>query len=536
MEDNRHDFYGSFNLSTNASDEEIRVSFRRLSRFLHPDKQETHNKKVAEAAFSRLQFLKEVLTNPTTRYIYDRYGELGLSLAAKRKNVTSFLINDLEKRKDLDNKIQDLVLKAHFQKMQSAINYRGTCGISYSLSDYLDSSKTFKSTPWSEKFSFSSLSLNECVRFHLTSRLLGDLGFFLHANENDSSLDLTGKLAYRFDSGILAQCNYQVGNSITSTYTLSKTIGNVNFYLQASLANSVITPSFTVMRMFDNNKSVRMDLTAGNNPSASLSLDHVVSDKFKTYYKFHQFHHDAELETGLSYKIFRFLTVRLGNKITSKIVGKKNLLIFTPNCGFSTKINGFMSFGYGVESDLNGVSVYAKAKRGHFALQVPIRLSKFITPKTLLICTGGALIATLLSYILGKSISNISGSFSKSETSKFKELEKYQEQLQVLQEIKSMIKPHRQQEKSKNGLIIQKAFYGKVWQSLSPGPSSKVIDVKWVLQGQVEDSRLFLRPGQLSSLSGIFDPCSNSVLFIQYQFGSMISECFFKNDESIVIP
>ena len=536
MEDNRYDFYGSFNLSNNASEDEIRISFRRLSRFLHPDKQQTHNKKVAEAAFSRLQYLKEVLTNSTTRYIYDTYGELGLSLAVNKKYITSFVIDDMQKRKDFDMKMKEMLLKAQFQKMQSAINYKGLCAVNFSIADYFDSRKTFRNSEWKERFLLTSLSLNEVVRFHLTPRLVFDAGVLFHHNDSDSSMDLTGRLAYRFDSGIMAQCNYQLGNSFTSTYSLSKNIGNTNFYVQANLANSQITPSFTAMRMYDENKSIRLDISAGIHPTASLSMDHTVSESAKAYYKIHQGSNELELEAGVSYKVLKMITFRVGSKITSKVVKNSNVLLVHPKCGFSTRINGMVSVGYGVETDSQGVSVFLKVKRGEFVVQVPVRVSKFITPNKLAFLAGATFLATVLTHLIGRSIGSLQGAFSKSETQKFKESEKYNDHNHLVQEIKSIAKQNRQTEKLHNGLVILKAYYGKLGQPITASQEAKTIDIKWILQAQVNDSAIFLTPSQLSKLSGVFEPCSRAKIYIQYKYGSRIFERVYKSKEAIIIP
>jgi hypothetical protein len=334
----------------------------------------------------------------------------------------------------------------------------------------------------------------------------------------------------------MAQCNYQLGNSFTSTYSLSKNIGNTNFYIQANLANSQITPSFTAMRMFDENKSIRLDISAGIHPTASLSMDHTVSESAKAYYKVHQGANEIEFEAGVSYKFFKIITFRLGSKVTSRVANDSNVVVMHPKCGFSTRINGMVSVGYGVETDAQGVSVFLKVKRGEFVVQVPVRVSKFITPKKLVFLAGATFLATVLTHLIGRSIGSLTGAFSKSETQKFKESEKYNDHNHMVQEIKSIAKQNRQAEKLHNGLIILKAYYGRLSQPITASQQAKTIDVKWILQAQVNDSSIFLTPSQLSKLSGVFEPCSRPKLYIQYKYGSRIVERLYKSKETIIIP
>ncbi|KAI9284047.1 hypothetical protein BC943DRAFT_91242 [Umbelopsis sp. AD052] len=73
------DYYGILNISKQATEDEIKDSYKRLCRVFHPDKHtDPEKKKAAEAQFQSIQKAYEVLVHPTKRILYDTYGEQGL--------------------------------------------------------------------------------------------------------------------------------------------------------------------------------------------------------------------------------------------------------------------------------------------------------------------------------------------------------------------------------------------------------------------------------------------------------------------------
>lgn len=76
------DFYKVLGIDKNASEDEIKKSFRRFSKKYHPDMQHGKTdaeKKEAEEKFKQGQAAYECLSDPEKRKIYDQYGIDGLS-------------------------------------------------------------------------------------------------------------------------------------------------------------------------------------------------------------------------------------------------------------------------------------------------------------------------------------------------------------------------------------------------------------------------------------------------------------------------
>jgi molecular chaperone DnaJ len=75
MATTERDYYEILGVARGASEAEIKRAFRRLARELHPDVSDAPD---ADARFRELAEAYEVLSNPETRNVYDRYGAAGL--------------------------------------------------------------------------------------------------------------------------------------------------------------------------------------------------------------------------------------------------------------------------------------------------------------------------------------------------------------------------------------------------------------------------------------------------------------------------
>ncbi|XP_051149519.1 uncharacterized protein LOC127264142 [Andrographis paniculata] len=71
------DYYNILKVSRNATEEDVKKSYKRLAMKWHPDKNAV-NAKEAEAKFKQLSEAYDVLSDPQKRQIYDSYGEEGL--------------------------------------------------------------------------------------------------------------------------------------------------------------------------------------------------------------------------------------------------------------------------------------------------------------------------------------------------------------------------------------------------------------------------------------------------------------------------
>lgn len=71
------DYYNILKVNRNATDDDLKKSYRRLAMRWHPDKNPS-NKAEAEAKFKQISEAYDVLSDTQKRAIYDQYGEEGL--------------------------------------------------------------------------------------------------------------------------------------------------------------------------------------------------------------------------------------------------------------------------------------------------------------------------------------------------------------------------------------------------------------------------------------------------------------------------
>jgi molecular chaperone DnaJ len=86
----KEDFYKLLNVDRNASDAEIKKSYRSLAMKFHPDRN-ADNPEAAEVKFKQIKEAYEVLSDPKKRSAYDQFGHAGVDIfgggGRQRSNV-----------------------------------------------------------------------------------------------------------------------------------------------------------------------------------------------------------------------------------------------------------------------------------------------------------------------------------------------------------------------------------------------------------------------------------------------------------------
>ncbi len=74
----KRDYYETLGVPKNASDEEIKKSYRKLAMKFHPDRNQGDGSKGAEEKFKEAKEAYEMLSDPQKRAAYDQYGHAGV--------------------------------------------------------------------------------------------------------------------------------------------------------------------------------------------------------------------------------------------------------------------------------------------------------------------------------------------------------------------------------------------------------------------------------------------------------------------------
>ena len=74
----KRDFYEVLGVAKNASEEDIKKSYRKLAMKFHPDRHQGTDAKDSEAKFKEVKEAYEMLSDAQKRAAYDQYGHAGV--------------------------------------------------------------------------------------------------------------------------------------------------------------------------------------------------------------------------------------------------------------------------------------------------------------------------------------------------------------------------------------------------------------------------------------------------------------------------
>ena len=116
------DLYDELKIDRSATPEQVRHSYLTLSRSLHPDKSINADPE----AFRKVHNAYRVLSDPSLRSFYDKYGTEGIAVADEAVTADELRLLPADKRlPELERKVQNLVRTTTELKAQQALNVTG---------------------------------------------------------------------------------------------------------------------------------------------------------------------------------------------------------------------------------------------------------------------------------------------------------------------------------------------------------------------------------------------------------------------------
>ncbi|XP_071944349.1 dnaJ homolog subfamily C member 11-like [Antedon mediterranea] len=143
------DLYSILNARKDASEDELKSSYRRLCMLYHPDKHmNSTDKEAAEVIFNKVQKAYAILNDPQKRAIYDIYGEKGLEAewdVVPRTTTPQEIMEEFER----------LERQREERRLQQSTNPRGIISVGIDATDVFD----YYLDPEEER-SFPSIEIN----------------------------------------------------------------------------------------------------------------------------------------------------------------------------------------------------------------------------------------------------------------------------------------------------------------------------------------------------------------------------------------
>ncbi|KAF9027977.1 hypothetical protein CPC16_008198 [Podila verticillata] len=549
------DYYAVLNLSKTASEEEIKDSYKRLSRVFHPDKHsDPALKEAAETKFHIINKAFEVLSNSQLRTAYDEYGEEGL-------NTKWEVGHKIKTPQELRDEYARLAREKREMELESLVRSKNDITINVDASRVFsnrDIPSPFGGTAFGKKQKvgiLDSLKRTEIMQLYMKNsfetqfgpRTQLIVGGQMTSRSGMGGGNVVGTLRHSFSE----KCQIEIGSSLLNprvgvlkgTYSIDA----LTFITGVAQVRNFQGPAPLVMtfgRRITKGATGYMTYRTGEwaigswgpvferrRDFSSMALGLSSQEGDKSY--------QVELQTGLmqshlsvdrTWTLDSSTRIRVGGSL-STTAG------INASIGGDRQVTDHTKVGLAVEVGLSGgVAFNIKVKRLGQSVTIPIVLSAEFNPKLAFwaavvpIC---AVTALDMGYVKPKR--------RRERAEKIQELRKVhadfierqkKEAEEAIELLRESTGRKTKQEKDKDGLVIIEALYGNLNAGL-------VADVTVAVQALVNDSQLSMPGGHSKNhILGFYDPClgEKKQLRIRYEFQRRMHEVVVADLASVAAP
>uniref|UniRef100_A0AAR2IMS9 DnaJ homolog subfamily C member 11 n=1 Tax=Pygocentrus nattereri TaxID=42514 RepID=A0AAR2IMS9_PYGNA len=526
------DYYSLLNVRREATQEELKASYRRLCMLYHPDKhRDPELKRQAEQLFNLVHQAYEVLSDPQSRAIYDIYGKRGLDVegweVVERKRTPAEIREEFER----------LQREREERRLQQRTNPKGTISVGVDATDLFDHYEE----DYEEITSGGFLHFGEAP---LTTTDTAILSGSLSTHNGNGGGNINLALRRVTSAKGWGEVELGAGDTHGPLFGL-KIFRNLTArcFMTAQcgmqFSSRGVRPGLTTMlaRHLDKNTMGYLQWRWGTQSSMSTS---VVRDTKSSHFTF-------AMQLGIPHTfIMMSYQYKFQDEDQTKIKGSVKTGFFgtVVEYGAETKISQHSVLGATVSVGVpQGVSLKIKLNRASQTYFFPIHLTDQLLPSAVFYATVGPLVFYLAIQRL------VIKPYMRAQ--KEQELEKQRESAssdiaQKKQEAESAVLLMQESvrriieaEESRMGLIILNAWYGKfVTDNSRKHERARVIDVTVPLQCLVKDSKLILTEASKAGLPGFYDPCvgEEKSLKVLYQFRGVMHQVLSGDTEALRIP
>ncbi|KAN0041296.1 hypothetical protein ACTFIV_003833 [Dictyostelium citrinum] len=532
------DFYSILNISRSATDDEIKIAYKKLAFTYHPDKQTNEElKKETQDIFTLITLAKDTLSDPKLRAIYDQFGLEGIehskAIVNKYKEVDKLLqaLDRIQKENEEDKLIE---------------SFSATGSQSISLAYHHEYRHFFFKT------------LKSGAQFDIKTQKYGSFEFVpsITRKKNLAWFGLETSYLYPItqNTELFLSNNYQEANEGSIQTIGLKSLLSTNTYgsihcaffdsFQPARLGCLVTRQLspTVTAIFRG--TLQKEFWQG-----SLTLKRIVQKRL------FEITLDSNSLGGLSGSITRDIPISKKSRISLSVGGYSGFPHYFDQYGFTGASIGLkrkMTKVFDIDLLMHvNPSRYLYVIGLHHryqSLEIPIPIYADLSLTTSLVFfTLPAVTLTLIKFLIVKPL------MKKKEQRKILEKkEKYAEQARKAKRkaemdimlVKQLVENKILKEKTKNGLIIQEAVYGKLDEKIDHSDPFSLefpptIDVTIPLQYLVEDSKLVLHGNnKKSDLLGFWDPriSEEKQLKVTYFFQNRLHRTTVNDIDQLLIP
>ncbi|CAG8593717.1 2002_t:CDS:10 [Acaulospora morrowiae] len=540
------DFYGVLNVSKEATDEEIKDSYKRLCRIFHPDKHiDPESRKAAQSKFQVIQKAYEGKT------IYDMFGEEGLS--------TSWEIGARYKTsQELREEFERQTRAKREQEVESMVKSKGDLQLSIDATQMFD---PYDRGPrsWYENIEITQLFLKHSFENQLQPQTQASFVGQTVLRNGVGGGNIMWSLRHAFSPNFWAEVGSSIIQPRVMNVKTNYSFGSDGFFSVVAQSHTIKSPpslSFTGGRRLGANTSGYLTYRTGawslgpwgqkdffsrrDKSAVAIGLS---SSKENSGYA-------CEIQTGLGeshvsanynykllgdYHLKAATTLSTSSGLTAVLFGERKI---TEN----TRLALAMEFGIP-----NGVLFRCRISRLGQRITIPIQISSEYNHKFLL---WGALLPVVTMFAVERAVLMPRRKKKAAErlaTLRERNAEHIANRKREAEEAIRLLQPtvgrKLEAEKTKeNGLVILEAWYGNLSRAEEPSSSPSIegiFDVRIPVQALVHDSQLTIPGGySKSNIIGFYDPCLGEPkqLKIRYQFQRKIHEVVVNDTHPVACP
>ncbi|CAH1760477.1 15182_t:CDS:10 [Entrophospora sp. SA101] len=534
------DYYGILNVSKEATENEIKDSYKKLCRTFHPDKHlDPESKSTAEKNFQIIHKAYEVLTDPTKRTIYDMFGEEGLNtsweVGYRYKTPDEFEKKARAQREeDAENLVRskgDIVLSVDARQLFD----------SYDIQRYnIEKKERFKFNDLFEKIEITQLYLKNSFETQFQPETNGIIVGHTVLRNGIGGGNIIGTLRHTFSPSFWAEVGASLIEPRLLTVKGTYNIDNDSFITCFGDANTIYAPptfEITAGRRLGGFNTGYLTYKTGSwilgpwgrrysagglrgrvGAKSAVAIGITGANDSKTGY-------GLELQTGITQshlsanynmKVFDDYQLRVSTTLSTSS-GLTNTIMGERKVTNNTKVALAIDFGIPT-----GIIFRCRFNRLGQKISIPVHVTsdldfRFIlfgtlVPVVSIVFTEQVILKPRRKRIMAEKIAALRQRHSEYIQSRRQEAE------EAIRLMKPSVERKIETEHAKDGLIILEAWYG----NLSDGDASviarDVFDVRIPVQALVHESQL--------SIPGFYDPCmgEKKKLRIRYQFKRKIHE------------
>ncbi|KAG0319904.1 hypothetical protein BGZ99_004844 [Dissophora globulifera] len=553
------DYYAVLNLSKNASEEDIKDSYKRLSRIFHPDKHsDPALKQAAETKFHIINKAFEVLSNPQLRAAYDEYGEEGI-------NTKWEIGHKVKTPQELREEYARLAREKREMELESLVRSKNDITVNINATRVFKNQEVlspFGGTAYAQKSRGSilgALKRTEIMQLYMKNSFETQFGprtqvvlaGQMTARSGMGGGNVVGTIRHTFSEKLNIELGSSLLNPRIGVFKGTYSLDPLTFITGTAQVRHFQGPALLVMtfgRRITKTATGYMTYRTGEwaigswgpiferrREFSSLALGLSSQDENSSS--------QVEIQTGIlqshlsvdhTWTLDSSTKVRLGGNLST--TAGLNFSI-----GGDRKVTEHTKVGLAVEAGLSGgIAFNIKVKRLGQSVTIPIALSAEFNPRLAFWATVVPICA-----VTALDVGYVKPKRKRERAEKILELRKVhadfiatqkreaEEAIELLREttIRKM-----QQEASKDGLVIVEALFG----NLNAAPElGLVADVTVAVQALVNNSQLTMPAGHSKThILGFYDPClgEKKQLRIRYEFQRRMHEVIVADLASVAAP